>query len=244
MRNANAIQMTTASTGRAAWNGYLVTGLGPLVRGLYVVDLAYDGAPSTVYAPMLQFRRQRYESAIGPVSKLLATDSTSQLTNNNGVKPIYNMSFNGGGPNDALPDVYRGFSNPCSATVQVVNAGAGAGVIGFWKPYLGTGIAVVNNGAGGLDVIRIVSGVKSGAALATFPGTYTSGWQATFEQGTATSRVHVVDSTGIESRVDLPTVESGGTLGLVNTSSGSTRRVTVAGGNLVLGLTGPGVTQF
>lgn len=243
-RNANAIQVPIASTGRAAWTGYLVTGVAQLVRGLYVIDLAYDGAPSTVYAPMLQFRKQRYESSMGPVSKQIAVNSTSQLTNNVGVKPITAMSFNGGGPNDGLPDVHRGLANPCSATVHVMAAETSAGVIGFWKPYLGTGIAVVKNGAGTVDVFRVINGLANGGALTTIAGTYTADWQVTFEHGTATCRVRVVDSTGTARSYDLPTVESGGTLGMINTSAATARRVTVTGATMSLGMTGSGVTQF
>lgn len=167
IRNAAYLSGAVASNGLASFAGKQTTCIGTLKKGLNIISVSYDGAPSRVYPPGLLFREQLTPLFTGFNYIALSVTQIKGVTGNDPTVNDLTLGYNFSGPDDEVPDMNNGSKTYQSTVVDLESMPVGLLVLFNYKQKQKSGCGVSRTATGTINFYTMNNGSLTSVSSAS-----------------------------------------------------------------------------
>ncbi|WP_417932769.1 SGNH/GDSL hydrolase family protein [Enterobacter hormaechei] len=167
IRNAAYLSGPVASNGMASFTGKQTTNIGTLKKGLNIISVSYDGAPSRVYPPGLMFREPMKPIFTG--FNFIALN-VAQIKGVSGNDPSVNdltLGYSLSTPDDEAPDMVNGVKAYQASTVDLESMPVGTMVLFNYKQKQKSGCGISRTATGTINFYTMSNGTLTSVATSS-----------------------------------------------------------------------------
>lgn len=197
------------SRGVSDFNEYKTAKVSRLAFGLNIIEVIYDGAPTSIFMPALLFRKNSNYAAIGLTERNLPGNTVELITFIGEAPKILNGDYQPVSCISEFPDEHLTKDYDYLGHVEI-KCSNGGGLMLFSKYKCQRGIRVVKKSD---SVVELKT--YSGTSLRTVSGDFTGSWSVKWNVAPSESQVFVIDSTGSSTLVSIERI-TGGNVMVVN----------------------------
>ena len=158
IRNSAYLSGAVASNGLTSFSGKQTTCIGTLKKGLNIISVSYDGAPSRVYPPGLLFREPLKPLFTGFNFIALNVTQIKGITGNDPSVNDLTLGYNFSGPDDEAPDMKNGSKSYQTVTVDFETMPVGSLVLFNYKQKQKSGCGVSRTATGTINFYTMNNG--------------------------------------------------------------------------------------
>lgn len=158
IRNSAYLSGAVASNGLTSFSGKQTTCIGTLKKGLNIISVSYDGAPSRVYPPGLLFREPLKPLFTGFNFIALNATQIKGITGNDPSVNDLTLGYNFSGPDDEAPDMKNGSKSYQTVTVDFETMPVGTLVLFNYKQKQKSGCGVSRTATGTINFYTMNNG--------------------------------------------------------------------------------------
>lgn len=158
IRNSAYLSGAVASNGLASFSGKQTTCIGTLKKGLNIISVSYDGAPSRVYPPGLLFREKITPLFTGFNYIALSVTQIKGVTGNDPAVNDLTLGYNFSGPDDEVPDMNNGSKTYQSTVVDLESMPVGLLVLFNYKQKQKSGCGISRTATGTINFYTMTNG--------------------------------------------------------------------------------------